>query len=254
MQPEANYMRKYYTEEAWAQKRELREQTAPEILERYHQAWKKLFLEVEAALDVDPAGETGQSLARQWVLLAEVISAGDPGIKAGAIKAWKDHQNWPSAEQDALFACYGLDPSSDREISMRRVERVGKFIGQAIGRKYLETLKVGQRVAIIRNPSTDGSSKPWADLFREVESSLLEDPASEKAQTLAAKWEELKLDKEVVARGTSPSLDDFRNALREKWPPDASVAVIDQVARLYRIEQVSSFLMKALACGRDKDS
>jgi TipAS antibiotic-recognition domain len=254
MQPEANYMRKYYTEEAWAQKRELREQTAPEILERYHQAWKKLFLEVEAALDVDPAGETGQSLARQWVLLAEVISAGDPGIKAGAIKAWKDHQNWPSAEQDALFACYGLDPSSDREISMRRVERVGKFIGQAIGRKYLETLKVGQRVAIIRNPSTDGSSKPWADLFREVESSLLEDPASEKAQTLAAKWKELKMDRKAGTRETSPSLDDFRKALREKWPPDASVAVMDQVARLYRIEQVSSFLMKALACGRDKDS
>ena len=76
MQPEANYMRKYYTEEAWAQKRELREQTAPEILERYHQAWKKLFLEVEAALDVDPAGETGQSLARQLEVLRHQFSVG----------------------------------------------------------------------------------------------------------------------------------------------------------------------------------
>jgi MerR family transcriptional regulator, thiopeptide resistance regulator len=254
LQPEANFMRKYYTEEAWTQKREWSERTPPETLERYHQAWEKLFLEVEAALDVDPAGETGQSLARQWVLLAEVISGGEPGIKAGAIKAWKDHQNWPLAEQDALFARYGLDASSDREVSMRRVERVGKFIGQAIGRKYLQALKVGQQVAIISSPSTDGSSKPWADLFREVECSLLEDPASEKAQALAAKWKELKLDKKVETRGISPSLDDFRKSLREKWPLDASVAVINQVARLYRIEQVSNFLMQALACRRGEDS
>jgi DNA-binding transcriptional MerR regulator len=248
MQPEANFMRKYYTEEAWTQKTRLREQTPPETLERYHQAWKKLFLEVEAALNLDPAGETGQSLAKQWVLLAEVISGGDPGIKAGAIKAWKDHQNWPPGEQDALFASYGLDACSDREVSMRRVERVGKFIGQAIGRKYLVALKVAQQVAIASNPSIDGSSKPWADLFREVESSLLEDPASEKAQALAARWKELKQDKKVETRGISPSLDDFRKVLREKCPPDASVAVINQVARLYRIEQVSNFLMKALAC------
>jgi DNA-binding transcriptional MerR regulator len=254
MQPEAQFMRRYYTEEAWAQKRQLREQTPPEILERYHQGWKKLFLEVEAALDVDPAGETGQSLARQWVLLAEAISAGDPRIKAGAIKAWKDHQNWPPAEQDALFTHYGLDTSSDRDVSMRRVERVGKFIGQAIGRKYLEALKAGQRVAIISNPSTGGSSKPWADLFREVESSLLEDPASEKAQALAARWKELKLENKVENRGISPSLDDFRKAFREKGPPDASL-VINQVAHLYRIEQVSNFLMKALAyCAGESDS
>jgi hypothetical protein len=138
---------------------------------------------------------------------------------------------------------------------VRRVERVGKFIGQAIGRKYLEALKVGQQAAIINNPSTDGSSKPWADLFREVESSLLEDPASEKAQALAARWKELKLEKKVEKGGISPSLDNFRKAFREKWPHDASVAVINQVARLYRIEQVSNFLMKALAyCGGESDS
>jgi hypothetical protein len=40
--------------------------------------------------------------------------------------------------------------------------------------------------------------------------------------------------------------------LRSKWPPDASVAVINQVAHLYRIEQVSSFLAKAMARGEEK--
>jgi hypothetical protein len=43
-----------------------------------HQAWKKPFLEVEAALQADLANETGQSVAGQWFLLAEVMSAGIP--------------------------------------------------------------------------------------------------------------------------------------------------------------------------------
>jgi hypothetical protein len=32
-------------------------------------------------------------------------------------------------------------------------------------------------------------------------------------------------------------------------PVDASVAAVNQVARLYRIEQVSSFIAKAMTCG-----
>ena len=137
---------------------------------------------------------------------------------------------------------------------MRRVERVAKFIGQAIGRKYLAALKEGQQVAIVGNPSTDASSKRWADLFREVESSLLEDPASEKAQALAVKWKELNQDRKFETPGISPSLDDFRRASRHNWPPDASAAVVSQVARLYRVEQVSNFLMKALACREGKNN
>jgi MerR family transcriptional regulator, thiopeptide resistance regulator len=247
MKPEANSMRKYYTEEAWARKIQLGEQIPPEALETCHHAWKKLFLEVEAALEVDPAGETGQSLARQWVLLGEMMSGGDSEIKAAAIKAWKDHRNWPLAEQDALLARYGLDARRDREVSIRRVERVARFIGQAIGRKYVEALRVEQQAAVADNPSADDASKSWAALFREVEASLSEDPASPKVQALVARWKQSKLDKQVEVRGVLPGLVDFQKPLRER-PTDASVAVVNKVARLYRIEQVSNFLMKALAC------
>ncbi len=41
-------------------------------------------------------------------------------------------------------------------------------------------------------PSDDRSSGKWVDLFREVEASLTEDPASEKAQALAFRWTVLK--------------------------------------------------------------
>ena len=137
MQPqEESFMKKYYTDEAWAKRTLIRKQTSPQTLEDYRQKWKQLFLEVEAGLDLDPASAAAQLLTRRWVLLAEVVSDGDSGIKAGAINAWKDHRNWPLAEQDALCAHYGLDSISDRNASMLRVEKVAKFIGQAIGRKY----------------------------------------------------------------------------------------------------------------------
>jgi MerR family transcriptional regulator, thiopeptide resistance regulator len=253
MRPEPNFMSRYYTEEAWAKRMRLREQSSPETLERYKQAWRKLFLEVETALDLDPAGETAQGLAKRWVLLAEAGTGGDAEIKGGAIKAWKDHQNWPPGEQEVRLAYYGLDVGSDRDASMRRLESVGKFIGQAIGRKYLEALQANQRLALVKKSLADRSSEQWAMLFRDVESSLKEDPASEGAQALAGRWKDLQRNSQVEARGSALRLDDFRHAFRENCPSDASVAVVNQVAGLYRIEQVSNFLKRALACC-DRDS
>ena len=249
MQPEENFIRKYYTEEAWARRSQIVGEIPPETRELHRDAWKQLFLKVESALELDPASETAQLLAGQWVLLVEAGTGGDSEIKAAIIKAWKDHQNWPLYAQDALFARFGLDASSDRVGSMRRVEKVGKFIGQAIGRKYYGALEVTRR-ALINRLSVDRSSERWVDLFRDVEASLAEDPAGEKAQALAVRWIELKSDTE--GQRTTPQSEDFQAVLHQKSPLDASVAVISQVARLYRIEQVSSFLAKALACGEDQ--
>jgi hypothetical protein len=44
-----------------------------------------------------------------------------------------------------------------------------------------------------------------------------------------------------------PRVDNFRDVLRQTWPQDASTVVVNQISRLYRIEQVSKFLEKALA-------
>jgi hypothetical protein len=135
--------------------------------------------------------------------------------------------------------------------SMQRAERVVKFIGQAIGRKYygaLETI----RLDLIDKPSAGRSSERWVELFRDVEAALAEDPTGEKAQSLAGRWTELKRNTEVEADRTVPRPDDFKEVLRQKQPSDVSVAVVSQVARLYRIEQVSNFLAKALARGEDR--
>jgi DNA-binding transcriptional MerR regulator len=251
IQPQEDFMRQYYSDAGWAKRILLREQTSPQTRESYQQNWKQLFLEIEAALDLDPASEPVQLLARRWVLLAEVVSGGDAEIKAGAIKAWEDHRNWPVAEQDALFARYGVEPASDRNLSMMRVERVAKFIGQAIGRKYYGALN-SIRLDLINKPPKQGRSKLWVELFRDVESALGESPASDRAQALAARWTELKRDVEPGTDKVDPRLEAFRDVLRQKWPQNASLAVVSQIARLYRIEQVSQFLENAIAHRKDR--
>ena len=48
MQPEENFMRKYYTEEAWERRSQLRQEIPSETLERHRDAWRQLFLKVES--------------------------------------------------------------------------------------------------------------------------------------------------------------------------------------------------------------
>jgi hypothetical protein len=58
-----------------------------------------LWQEVAAALDEDPAGDKAQQLCAKWAELAERSSGGDPEVKAGNLKEWRDHANWPTSAQ-----------------------------------------------------------------------------------------------------------------------------------------------------------
>jgi hypothetical protein len=89
---------------------------------------------------------------------------------------------------------------------MRRVEKVGKFIGQAIGRKYHGALEVTGSV-VIHESSADLSCERWVALFRDVEASLAEKPAGEIAQALALRRTELKGDTE--GHRAAPQAEDF---------------------------------------------
>jgi DNA-binding transcriptional MerR regulator len=141
MQPQENFMRKYYTEQAWIERAQLRDHwnhEPAETRERYRQAWRQLIMEIEAAVDLDPASETAQALAKQWLQL--VPSGGNDGVRAGSFEAFKDRHNWPPAEQDALLAGLGLDPH-DRTGSMERLDAVDKFIAKTIGHKVQRSLR-----------------------------------------------------------------------------------------------------------------
>jgi DNA-binding transcriptional MerR regulator len=143
MQPQENSMRKYYTEQAWNERAQLREdwEHAPaETRERWRQASQQLFTEIEEALDLDPASEAAQALTKRWLQLGESANGGNDGIRTGSIEAWKDRLNWPPAEQERLLAGFGLDPK-DRTGSMQRLDAVDKFIARAIGYKVQSSLR-----------------------------------------------------------------------------------------------------------------
>jgi DNA-binding transcriptional MerR regulator len=143
MQPQENFMRKYYTEQAWTERAQLREhwEHAPaETRERWRQASQQLFIEIEAAVDLDAASEEAQALTKRWLQLAETAHGGNDAIRAGNLKAWNDWLSWPPEQQDLVLAGFGLDPK-DRAASMNRWQTVINFIGRAIGHKVQTNLR-----------------------------------------------------------------------------------------------------------------
>src|SRR5438034_1967514 len=174
-----SYRKKYYSDEAWARMM----QRPLQLSEQFSLAWLELFLEAGATLGENPAGEKAQALARRWMELWERSTGGDPGIKAGSIKAWADLENWPPAERQSLAAF--------------NVEKLAEFIGEAIRsyRKKYYSEEAWVKLVERRKQSTPEEraqlSRAWSQLFRDVQAALGEDPAGEKAQALAARWREL---------------------------------------------------------------
>ena len=134
MQPQENFMRKYYTDQAWLDKERIARETPAEERKKNVLAQRQVFAEIEAGIDLDPASELAQALTKRWLQLAEFWHGGNEAVRAGNIEAWKDRPNWPRDEQDRLLAGFGLD-LDDRTASMERFEAVTKFIGRAVGHK-----------------------------------------------------------------------------------------------------------------------
>ncbi len=134
MQPQENFMRKYYTDQAWLDKERIARETPLENKQKNMKAFRQLFTEIEADIDLDPASERAQALTKRWLQLAEFAHGGNEAVRAGNIEAWNDRPNWPPEAQSKLLTAFGLD-LSDRTASMGRFEAVSKFIGRAVGHK-----------------------------------------------------------------------------------------------------------------------
>src|SRR5204863_5815378 len=80
---DADFMNKYYSEEAQAKMAERRAEWNPELQEQATAAWTALFRDVEAALGEDPASDKAQALAGRWKKLVESFTGGDADISAG---------------------------------------------------------------------------------------------------------------------------------------------------------------------------
>lgn len=88
------------------------------------------------------------------------------------------------------------------------------------------------------------ATKAWADLFGDVEASLEEDPAGEKAQALAARWRQLV----ESFTGCDPEINaGLKNAWadHQNWSPG-----LQQQTAAFRDKRIWEFMEKTMACRR----
>jgi len=172
MQNEIDVMKKYYaTDEAWEKRRRFVEQGPS-------REWRDLYRDVAAALGEDPAGEVAQALADRWLKLGLRGLRGEPEFQTDSPTAWMDREHWP--------------PFMKRRIAEFKLEEVYRYISQVVlssRKKYFSEQGWIKFKDIRKDPGQ--YSVIWqsrVDLFREAESCLGEDAASEKSQALAVRW------------------------------------------------------------------
>jgi DNA-binding transcriptional MerR regulator/uncharacterized damage-inducible protein DinB len=165
-------MKKYYSEESWARHRRYYEEgPSPE--------WQELYRDAQALLGEDPSCEKVQALAERWFELSRRAWSGDPDVQTDSPSAWMDRAKWPAAMKQRA-AEYNM-------------EEVHAFIRQATlasRKKYFSDRAWAKLMGLTKR--TEDHSAQWqarVDLFRDVEAALGEDPAGEKAQALAARWQ-----------------------------------------------------------------
>jgi DNA-binding transcriptional MerR regulator len=109
--------KRYFSDDVWA-KLDVRNFTS------YWQERTDLFAEIEASLDEDPAGATGQRLAAKWQAHLDSIGGGDPEVKTALAKTWSDRRNWRATllyREEALSRMEG-----------ERFERAAAFLDRAL--------------------------------------------------------------------------------------------------------------------------
>ena len=106
------WMLEYYSPEAQEKIRERQKSFGPAEQAQAQQKWKELIAEVEdAAKSESPTSARAQELAKRWDDLISGFTQGDPEIKAGLDRLYKDKQNWPAdfkrpySEQAGQFIC-----------------------------------------------------------------------------------------------------------------------------------------------------
>lgn len=97
MADQSEEMRKYYTDEAWAEltrRREAMTEKLREIAMEGTRRWQALYKDIVASLDAEPAGPVAQALLDRWKALVDEFTGGNAAIKEGLGRAWNDRDNW----------------------------------------------------------------------------------------------------------------------------------------------------------------
>ena len=102
MSDHAEDMKKYYSDEAWAElsrRREAMTDGMREIAMEGTRKWQALFADVTASLDEDPSSPKAQALLARWQALIDEFTGGNQAVKEGLGRAWSDRQNWSRGDE-----------------------------------------------------------------------------------------------------------------------------------------------------------
>jgi DNA-binding transcriptional MerR regulator len=128
IQDSPDFLKQYFSDEAWAKWKQLRQQTTPDSTQRISQAWAELWKDIEASFEEEPASEKAQDLARRWMKLVQIASAGDLDIQTGWRDAWANRERWPEELKQHTASV--------------NIERIVDFIGKAVAcgvKRYYDT-------------------------------------------------------------------------------------------------------------------
>ena len=223
-------MKKYYSEKSWEQHRRYYEEgPSPE--------WRELYLDAGALLGEDPGSEKAQALVERWFELSRRAYFGDPEVQTDSPAAWMDRANWPEAMK--------------QRASEFKMEEVHLFVKEAVlasRKKYFSEGAWAKLTELMKQ--TQDHSKQWqarVDLFRDIEATLGEDAASEKAQALVARWKAQLED----ASGGDPEIKAGLLAgwsRRREWPPSYQWMVESlHLMSFERFERAADFIDQAIA-------
>jgi MerR family transcriptional regulator, thiopeptide resistance regulator len=222
MQSNTDFMRKYYSEEAWAKWKE-RHNNWPS------DEWIELLSAIQLSLGKAPESDEAQALVARWLSLRDEESGGDPTVLSGLMKSWVDREHWPAGVY--------------QKISKFNLEGIARFISEASDmyrRKYYSD-EAWATLMESTPEQRERRSVEWVDLYLEIGASLEEDPASEKAQSLAARWRALMQqamkDHPGLRTGALTGWLDHQN-----WPP-----TIRRQLEIFKFEKVTAFVGKASA-------
>lgn len=227
MPKDTDFLKNYYSEEAWAKWRS-RERVwlSEEMID--------LLSDAKQALGEHPEGEKGQALAMRWVALRIDEAGGDPGVLAGGMKAWAERRNW--------------SPEASRLVARFDLESISRFLHRAAAayRKKYYTDEAWEKLTRETPEEAERKSLEWLDMYLEAGNLLAEDPASDRAQELTARWMDL------AYRSTGGDLELRAAALRawadrQNWPP----AIRQQIAS-FHLEEIAAFIGKAQAAHEKK--
>src|SRR5262249_601010 len=152
-------------------------------------------------LDRDPGSEEAQAFVGRWFALWKRAIQGDPDVQVDSPTAWMDRANWPAAMK--------------QRVAEFRLEEIMEFIKKAAGAVTTPhfTDQDWSKLQELGESEKENASARWqarVDLFRDIEGSLSEDPAGEKAQSLAARYL-TQLDQ------TTGGIASIKAAMRQGW-------------------------------------